>query len=126
VNPAVRLDLSGNLLSNAPKWTGRIGADYGIDAANGRVTLRGELFTSSRVFFSPYNNLPNSQKPYTLANASIRYEGSGPWTASIYVNNVTNRLVRSGSILGTPVIGNLIAVQYLPPRMYGIKVGRKF
>lgn len=125
-NPAQNPNLAGNLLSNAPKWTGRIGAEYGTDVANGRLALRGEVFTSSRVFFSPYNNLPNSQKAYTLGNVSLRYEGSGPWTASVYVNNVTDRLVRSGSILGTPLIGNLIAVQYLPPRSYGIKIGRKF
>lgn len=129
VNPADPTqdpDLSGNLLSNAPKWTGRIGAEYGADVADGELTLRGEIFSSSRVFFSPYNNIPNSQKPYTLGNASLRYEGAGPWTASLYVNNITNRLVRSGAVIGTPIIGSLIAVQYMPPRMYGLKVGRKF
>jgi iron complex outermembrane recepter protein len=125
-DPSQNPDLSGNLLSNAPKWTGKIGAEYGADAWDGRLTLRGEIFTSSRVFFSPYNNVRNSQAAYTLGNMSLRYEGSGAWSASIYVNNVTDRLVRAGSSIGNVFVGRVITVSYLPPRVYGIKVGRKF
>lgn len=129
VNPALpsqNPNLSGNLLSNAPKWTGKVGAEYSTPISNGNLTLRGEMFTSSRVFFSPFNNLTNSQKPYTLFNANIRYEGDNDWYASLFMSNITNRLVKSGSIVSSGAVGAFIAAQYLPPRMYGIKVGKRF
>ena len=129
VNPALpsqNPDLSGNLLSNAPKWTGKIGAEYSTPVSNGNLTLRGEMFTSSRVYFSPFNNLTNSQKPYTLFNANIRYEGDSDWYASLFMSNITNRLVKSGSIVSSGAVGAFIAAQYLPPRMYGIKIGKRF
>ncbi len=126
INPALPLDLSGNQLSNAPKWTGKVGAEYNHEAFNGSLTLRGELFTSSRVYFSPFNNQSNSQKPYTLLNASLRYEARNDWYASLFANNITDRTVKSGSIVSSGALGAFIAAQYLAPRMYGIKVGKQF
>lgn len=124
--PTQSQDQSGHLLSNAPKWTGKIGAEYSVEALGGSLTWRGEIFRSSRVYFSPFNNLTNSQKPYTLLNANLRYEGSDDWYASLFMNNISNRLVRSGSIVSSGAVGAFIAAQYLPPRMYGIKVGKRF
>lgn len=126
INAALPLDLSGNLLSNAPKWTGKIGAEYNIDAPGGSLTWRGEMFTSSRVYFSPFNNLTNSQKPYTLLNASLRFDADDDWYASLYANNIGNRLVKSGSIVSSGAVGAFVAAQYLPPRMYGLKIGKQF
>jgi len=119
-------DQSGHLLSNAPKWTGKLGAEYATEASAGTLTLRGEVFTSSRVYFSPFNNLTNSQAPYTLFNASLRYDGPGGWYGSLFVNNLTDKLAVSGTIVSSGAVGGYVAAQYLPPRMYGIKVGKRF
>jgi iron complex outermembrane receptor protein len=126
INIAVPLDLSGNLLSNAPEWTGKIGAEYSSDAFGGSLTLRGEMFTSSRVYFSPFNNLTNSQDSYTLFNASLRYEGPNDWSTSLFANNITDELVTAGTIVSSNAVGGFISAQYLPPRMYGIRITKQF
>lgn len=127
VNPNLPLDLSGNQLSNAPKKTGNVGLQYATAVGSGEVTLRGDVFASSRVWFSPFNNLNNSQKAYSLANASVRYDAEGgKWFASIYVNNIGNRVVKSGSNVITNLAGGFINAQLLPPRTFGAKLGFNF
>ncbi|WP_167539655.1 TonB-dependent receptor [Sphingobium xenophagum] len=129
-NPAITgspiLDLSGNLLPNAPKWSGKIGAQYEAPVFGGSLTVRGELFVSSRVFFTEFNNESNGQRSYQLANANIRYEGADDWYLSLYMNNIFDKTVIAGSAVFTPLVGAIINEQYLPPRTYGIRVGKKF
>lgn len=129
-NPAIpgslELDLAGNLLSNAPEWTGKIGAEYTSRIANGTVTLRGDVFASSRVFFSPFNNLTNSQAPYELVSASLRYDDDRDWYVSAFINNVADTSVKSGSIVTSLTTGAFVIAQYLPPRTYGVRIGKKF
>lgn len=120
------LDLSGNLLPNAPKWSGKIGAQYEARAFAGSVTLRTELFASARVYFSEFNNVVNSQRPYRQVNASFRYEAPNDWHLGIYMNNIFDRTVIAGAVVFTPLVGAFINRQYLPPRTYGIRLGKKF
>lgn len=126
INPALPLDLRGNLLSNAPKWTGKIGGEYRLPVPNGDLTIRGDIFTSSRVYFSPFNNNVNSQKPYSLLNASVRYDADSDWYVSAFINNIADTDVKAGSIVTSGTTGAFIIAQYLPPRTYGFKVGKKF
>ena len=127
INPAQVLDLSGNLLSNAPKWTGNLGAEYHTAAFGGRISVRGDVFASSRVFFSPYNNLINSQAPYTIKNASIRYDsGDKSWFASVYMNNISNDTIKAGSFVTTLLTGGFVNASLLPPRTFGATIGFNF
>lgn len=126
VNPALPLDLTGNLLSNAPKWTGKIGAEYKVDVSGGSLTARGEVFASSRVFFSSFNDLNNSENPYALLNANLRYDGEGDWYANLFMSNITDRTVKAGGVVSSGTVGAIIGVTYLPPRTYGIAIGKKF
>lgn len=120
------LDLSGNLLPNAPRWSGKIGAQYEAPALAGSLTLRTELFASTRVYFSEFNNTVNSQHPYRLVNASVRYDGQNQWHMGFYINNIFDKTVVAGAVVFTPLVGAFINRQYLPPRTYGIRVGKKF
>lgn len=129
-NPAIDttrlLDLSGNLLSNAPKRTGRLGAEYHLDAFGGSLAFRGDVFASSRVYFSPFNDRTNSQRGYSLVNASIRFDGTDDWYASAFINNVADRDVLAGSIVTSATTGAFVIGQYLPPRTYGLRLGKRF
>ncbi|HTK35854.1 MAG TPA: TonB-dependent receptor [Caulobacteraceae bacterium] len=127
INPNLLLNLKGNQLSNAPKWTGNLGLEYMAPAFGGDVTLRGEIFKSSRVYFSPFNDLNNSQQPYALLNASVKYQPSGGhWFASAYINNIENETVKGGSLVTVGAVGSWINTQLLPPRTFGVKVGASF
>lgn len=120
------LDLRGNLLPNAPKWTGKMGAQYQTEAFDGSLTLRAEAFASSRVYFSEFNDVANSQRPYWLANANIRYDSTDDWYASLYLNNIFDKTIVAGTVVFTPLVGAFINRQYLPPRSYGVRIGKKF
>lgn len=127
VNPNVTLDLAGNSLSNAPKWSGSLALQYRTALAEGDVTLRGELTASSRVYFSPFNDLNNSQAAYSLANLSARYEApGGRWFVSTYVNNLADKTIKAGSLVTVGAVGSWINLQLLPPRTFGAKVGFNF
>lgn len=130
VNPAVGpavLDLSGNALSNSPEWTGHIGADYVIPAFAGEITLRGEIFGSSRVYFSPFNDRLNSEKSYAMENLSVRYDdGAGNWFIGAFVKNLSDETIKAGSVVPSGLVGSVINVQLLPPRTFGLKVGYNF
>jgi iron complex outermembrane receptor protein len=124
ISTAVQLDLAGNSLSNAPKWTGDLGAEVHGKAFDGRVALRGDVFASSHVYFSPFNNLTNSQDAYTLTNVILRYDSAGNrWFASAFVNNLTNNLVVAGTNVVSGTVGAFANATLLPPRTYGIKIG---
>lgn len=125
VNISLIRDLSGNLLSNAPKLTGALGIQYHTPALGGEVTLRGDVFGSSRVYFSPFNTLLNNQAPYALENLTARYE-KDKWFVSVFVNNLSDRTVRSGSYVQSTLLGGFINMQLLPPRTLGGKVGFSF
>jgi len=126
INPALPLDLSGNLLANAPEWSGKLGVQYAAPLSRGTLTLRGEVFSSSRVYFSTFNDLTNYQPGYTLLNANIRYEHDDDWYANLFMTNITDKLVRGGGVVSSGTVGALVAVNYLPPRSYGITIGKRF
>lgn len=126
INPALPLDLSGNLLANAPEWSGKLGMQYAAPLARGTLTFRGEVFSSSRIYFSTFNDLTNYQPGYTLLNANIRYEHDDDWYANLFMTNITDKLVRGGGVVSSGTVGALVAVNYLPPRSYGITIGKRF
>src|SRR3546814_18054174 len=80
----------------------------------------------SRVYFAEFNDEANSQRPYWLANANIRYDATDDWYASLYLNNIFDKTIVAGTVVFTPLVGAFINRQYLPPRSYGIRIGKKF
>jgi iron complex outermembrane receptor protein len=117
-------NLSGNPLTQAPKFSANGSIQQRIDVANGgSVTARLEANYTSRVYFTPFKELPLSQAAYTLANANLRYDSGAHWSVDAFVRNLADKKAVSQSIaasglFGFPVIGPLI-----PPRTYGVRMG---
>src|SRR3546814_20580116 len=88
--------------------------------------MRAEAFASSRVYFSEFNDVANSQRPYWLANANIRYDATDDWYASLYLNNIFDKTIVAGTFGSTPLVGAFVNRQYLPPRRYGVRIGKQF
>jgi iron complex outermembrane receptor protein len=59
-------------------------------------------------------------------NASVRYDANSDWYVSAFINNIADADVKAGSIVTSGTTGAFIIAQYLPPRTYGFKVGKKF
>src|SRR3546814_6109889 len=70
--------------------------------------MRAEAFASSRVYFSEFNDEANSQRPYWLANANIRYDATDDWYASLYLNNIFDKIIVAGTVVFTPLVGAFI------------------
>lgn len=119
-------NLSGNQLTQAPKWSlnGSVQQRWVLD--RGSLTARGEVAFTSLVYFTPFNEAALKQDGYTLGHASLRYASNDHWSVEAFIRNIGNRTavaqsVAASGLFGFPVIGTLI-----PPRTYGVRVGYTF
>lgn len=119
-------DLSGNQLTQSPKWSLNGSVQQRWNLAGGHVTARIEANYVSRVYFTPFNERPISQAGYTIGNANLRYDLAAHWSVEGFIRNLGNKKavaqsVASSGLWGFPVIGTLI-----PPRTFGVRVGYDF
>jgi iron complex outermembrane recepter protein len=89
----VRRDAAGNRLNNAPQWSGGGSAVYELPTGRlGTASARGDVSWQSRVFFNPFNDDIETQRPYGLVHLRAGFEPrSRRWQMAIYVRNVGNR-----------------------------------
>jgi iron complex outermembrane receptor protein len=85
-------DVAGNRLNNAPEWSGRLWIDWiGNIGRSRRVTLTADATAQSTVYYTPFNDDIQRQRPYGLIGARAEY---GPrdrrWALSAYARNLTN------------------------------------
>jgi len=117
------LNVAGNVLPRAPKWTAAATAAYrfSIGSLGGRTSLsynyRGEQF------FNPDNRANDRQGGYGLWNASVNFDLSNRWQLGLYGQNLgdkTYRTMRGISFLGVPF--SLFA----RPRTYAAEISARF
>lgn len=121
------LDLTGNRLPNAPKYTLTYGAQYSFATKSGEITLRGDGRTISSVFFDQFNVRSNSEKPRTILNASIAWRSANNGlTAALFVKNIANTLMKNGTFVYAGFAGYPLAGNFEPPRTFGARIGIEF
>ena len=78
----------------SPKVKGNLGVQYTLGIGSlGTLTPRVDATYTSRVYFDPQNLLASSQGGYALLNGHLMYAPrDGKWTATLDVNNLTNKL----------------------------------
>ena len=84
-------DVAGNRLNNAPEWAGRLWAEWKGHLASAHVlSLTVDATAQSTVFFTPFNDDVQRQRPYALVGARAQY---GPanrrWSINVYARNLT-------------------------------------
>jgi iron complex outermembrane receptor protein len=121
------LNLAGNELTQAPRNTLNLGAEYEWPVAAGKVTLRAETQYKSRVYFSPFNLSYVSQPAHWTSNAFLTFQsGDEKFRASLWVRNIENGLVRASESVTTGFFGAPLYGAYEPPRTYGVEVGYRY
>ncbi len=97
-------DVTGNRLSNAPVWSGRLWLGW-----DGRLTrrttlsLRGDATWQTTAFFTPFNDTVQQQRPYGLLNVGADVKSaSGRWSIGAYARNLTNIDYITGSFSSPP------------------------
>lgn len=134
------LDIGGNTLPFASKWTASFGGDVTLaEMGSGKIVASGEMNYVSRYFYDPFNgeqpgfngvlNQPGAQgyleqKGYALVNGRLSYIGDNV-TVSAWVKNLTDKKYFPVGYDVTSAFGNTIYVAG-SPRTYGGEITFKF
>lgn len=121
-------NLAGNTLVMAPDYTIHVGLNYVIPLGRaGDVTLRGEVFHSDTVYFTPFDEDISKQAPYTLENLFVTYRPSGSRFEFMgFVKNIGNVAYQvSGYTLGA-FFPNSGYGMWGDPRTFGIQVSARY
>ena len=96
-------DVAGNRLNNAPEWSGRAWLEWNLDVGRARgLSFRTDSIWQSTVFFSPFNDAVQRQRPYGLLDVSVEFGPKrGPWSIGAYARNLTGEDYITGAY-GTP------------------------
>ena len=96
---SVTFDAAGNRLNNAPGCSGAASAVYDLAIGGaGTASMRGDLAWQSRVFFTPVNDVIETQGDYGLLHLRAGFEPkSRRWEIAVYVRNLGNQEYITGT-----------------------------
>jgi iron complex outermembrane receptor protein len=117
-------NLSGNTLTNAPRYSARLTYGHEFDLGHrGRITPSAAVYYQSHNFLREFNLPIDTVRSYTKSNLDLEYNDStNHWKIDAYVDNVENRVIRNGGITAV----GLYYSDYDPPRTYGVRIGYKY
>jgi len=126
-DPAL-VDLSGNRLSNAPKFTVAAFADQRFDlGGSGFLDLSADINLQDEVFFTEFNNADARQEAFALVNASITYHSPDErWSLALWGKNLTDKYALANTIISAPLYSFVSVGSLRPPRTYGVTLGVDF
>jgi iron complex outermembrane recepter protein len=95
-------DVRGNRLNNAPQWSGGAWLQWSRQLGGRRaLSLRADSTWQSTVFYTPFNDSVQWQRPYGLLDLSADFGPKAGWTIGVYGRNLANQDYITGSF-GTP------------------------
>jgi iron complex outermembrane receptor protein len=121
------LNLAGNRLPDAPRFTTSAGLYYDLPISSGLITFSGRYDWKALRYFSEFNLPINSQPAAGRLDLAVNYASQDErWTASIFARNVTDERVRSQEYVISAILGSLAIGQYAPGRQIGASIGYRF
>ncbi|WP_428630092.1 TonB-dependent receptor [Sphingopyxis sp.] len=120
------VDLSGNRLIEAPKYTLNLAGDYAIPiGADGAVTLHGDATRVGSQYFQATNAPEFLVKGFWDVNARIAFrEPSGQFEFAVYAKNLTDNRTETGVQTDPNTLTRFSTVPY--PRRFGAEVTAHF
>jgi len=120
----VILDVSGNELPNAPKWSGRISYAHIVDLGDhGTLTPSVDFYAQSRTYSDIQNYSQSRRVAYTKTDLNLRYDLKGDKVSVTgFVNNLEDRRVSNNLV----TVWSSTVANYDPPRTYGVRLGMNF
>lgn len=115
-------------LIRAPEVTANLGASYTFSVSdNAEVTIRGDWRYTSEQSYDAANTPLITQGGYSLLNARLTYEDTDDnWSASLYVNNLTDELYLISGNASSAAFANITEGTYGRPREWGITLKKSF
>jgi len=125
------VDLAGNRMIEAPKFSGNAALDYGLPLSRDRELMaHADMTHKSRVFYNAYND---KLFPYSLgqspgfeeynARIAMRF-ANGKYELGVWGKNLSNNTVITGAGVETNTKALFATVPQ--PRRFGIDAGMKF
>jgi iron complex outermembrane receptor protein len=118
------MDLTGQRLQNAPKWTSSVSATYEFPIADMTARLRAQYNYQSEKLLSNIVDTPRSRvQPQHIVNANADLVITSNLKIGIYSTNLLNKHYINAA---NDFPGLLGPVSYAPPRQFGISAGYTF
>ncbi|MDB5455406.1 MAG: TonB-dependent receptor [Caulobacter sp.] len=126
---ATPVNVKGNALAHAPKFSGTVAYEHAFELGNGgRITPRIATHFESKSWLSYFNQgAPDRQGSYTRSDVSVRYDPpSDKWSAEAFVQNLEDKDIKAGAgSFGAPATPVWLSV-YQPPRTWGVRLKASF
>ncbi len=120
-------NLRGNRLPQAPKWSGRIAAEYAAELGEGDIVFRADLTSSSRSYFTAFNLDNVSRRTMTQVGGSISYRfGDGKTQIAVTGRNLTDQTKFTNAFAATVFTGAPILGFLNEPRSVVFSIERAF
>jgi iron complex outermembrane recepter protein len=118
------LDLKGERLQNAPKWTGSVSATWEFPVGNMTGRIRGQYSYQSEKLLSNILDTPRSRvQPQHIVNANADLMINDKITVGVWATNLFDKRYINAA---NDFPGLLGPVNYAPPRMYGVSARYEF
>jgi iron complex outermembrane receptor protein len=97
-------DVAGNRLNNAPAASGRAWVEWsGAIPRAGTVSLRADSRWQSTVYFTPFNDPVQRQRPYGVVDVSAELKPRhGNWSVGVWARNLTSARYIIGTFSSPP------------------------
>ncbi|MBB4860657.1 iron complex outermembrane receptor protein [Novosphingobium chloroacetimidivorans] len=121
----VPVDLSGNRLPQASKWTMAGGLQRTFAIGDGGLTADVRGTYRSKQYFSIYNFPENTQNGYVLVDGYLEYKpANARYSVQVFVRNLTNKQYITFTTNNQTIRGYLYG--YGDPRTVGVKLTGNF
>jgi iron complex outermembrane receptor protein len=119
------LDLKGQRLQNAPKWTASTSINYEFPLAGGTGRLRAQYTYTSEKLLTSIVDVPRARvQPTSLVNGNIEWTPGGDrFTVGVWVRNLFDKRYIN-SVFDAP--GTLGLTNYATPREFGVSAKANF
>lgn len=120
-NVTCTLDVGGNELIRAPRYTFSIGGTYLVPLFDGELSLNANAFFSDQYYPDIANQFV--QPSYHVVNAAVTWRAPGAKAyVTVFGNNLTDEVYALGHLISTLTT----ATQAAKPRWFGVTIGYDF
>ena len=121
-------NVGGNQLPNTPHFTASLTADYTMPlSTDWGVTLHADFYAQSQSWARIFNDRPYDQlHGYSNVNLALIFMNSDDWQIMAYAKNLANTTAITGAFLNSDDTGLTTNVFLNDPRLFGLRVTKRF
>ena len=120
---ATCLDVTGNTMPHSPKFAAQVMYQHSFALDSGTLIPRISAHYETASWLSVFNlGDEDRQKAYTRTDLGLRFDSNSKWYFDAFVRNAEDAKIKTSALNAN----GPWQAQYLPPRTFGINVGKSF